>query len=275
MCTGQAVRAGVSDFRLDPGARFGRMPNNILSTVDEMSPRVPAEIQRSPPLAEQIYLRLRQLIRSGALAPAERLVDSALALNLQVSRTPVREALSRLAADGLLVTHGGGFQVATLTAADMEEIFEMRRLIEPPAAAQAAHGAMPGMLDVLGQALNEARTAEKAQDFAAFVTANYAFRAAWVTQVPNGRLRESILRFDDQAGLVRSRTLVLPDARAEALALLDAMLPAFRQRDGAAVAALTDRFISAAATHFRRAAASEHPSDDSQPPARPRRRSRS
>src|SRR5258708_18304416 len=109
-----------------------------------MQPDDVAEVRRAPPLAEQIYLRLRQQLRSGALAPAERLVDAALAQSLNVSRTPVREALSRLAAHGLLETQGGGFQVVTPTGADMEGIFQMRRLLEPPAAGPGARmGATP------------------------------------------------------------------------------------------------------------------------------------
>src|SRR4029453_19312619 len=90
-----------------------------------------AEVRRAPPLSEQIYLRLTQLLRVGAFAPSERLVDAALAQSLNVSRTPVREALNRLAADGLLETKAGGFQVVTPTDSDMTEIFEMRRLLEP------------------------------------------------------------------------------------------------------------------------------------------------
>jgi DNA-binding GntR family transcriptional regulator len=237
-----------------------------------------AEIRRAPPLAEQIYLRLRKLIRSGNLAPAERLVDAALAQSLKVSRTPVREALTRLAADGLIETRGGGFQVVTPTTADMDEIFEMRRLLEPPAVRQAAALAAAAALAQLDEALEEARRAERAEDVTAFMAANYAFRAAWIAQVPSSRLREAILRMDDQAGLVRSRTLVLPAARAEALGLLEAMMPAFRARDGAAVAALTRQFIDAAARFFRLAAATETETDVGTPDtqadrvaARPRR----
>ncbi len=67
-----------------------------------------AEVRRAPSLAEQIYLQLKQLLRAGAFAPSERLIDAALAQRLNVSRTPVREAMSRLAADGLLETRAGG-----------------------------------------------------------------------------------------------------------------------------------------------------------------------
>ena len=98
-----------------------------------------AEVRRAPPLAEQIYLQLKQSLRTGAASRRrERLVDAALAQQLNVSRTPVREAFSRLTADGLLETKAGGFQVVTPTAEDMTEIFELRRLLEPPAARQAA-----------------------------------------------------------------------------------------------------------------------------------------
>src|SRR5260370_40283918 len=96
-----------------------------------MEPDDLAEVRRAPPLAEQIYLRLRQQLRSGALAPAERLVDSALAQSLNVSRTPVREALSRLAADGLLETQVGGFPGLTRTRAALGHIFQQRRVVCP------------------------------------------------------------------------------------------------------------------------------------------------
>jgi DNA-binding GntR family transcriptional regulator len=209
------------------------------------------DIQRSPPLAEQVYERLRHRLRTGAFAPGERLIDAGLAQNLAVSRTPVREALSRLAADGLLETRGGGFQVMRPTLADMEEIFEIRRLIEPPAARQAATRMTPAAREALTRALAQARDAARAEAFTPFAEANYAFRAAWVAQLPNRRLRETILRFDDQAGLVRRATLVLPKARAEALALLERLAKAFAKGDAASAAALTERFIDAAAKFFR------------------------
>jgi DNA-binding GntR family transcriptional regulator len=240
-----------------------------------MQPDDLAEVRRAPPLAEQIYLRLRQQLRSGALAPAERLVDSALAQSLNVSRTPVREALSRLAADGLLETQGGGFQVVTPTSADMEEIFQMRRLLEPPAAGLAARVATSATFDQLRAALEQATTAERTDDFAAFVAANYAFRAAWVARVPNRRLRETILRFDDQAGLVRNKTLILVAARTQALVLLQALTAAFRRRDEAETASLTLRFIDAAARFFERAAAQDIAQADKEVRAKPTARSRS
>jgi DNA-binding GntR family transcriptional regulator len=222
-----------------------------------------AEVRRAPPLAEQIYLRLKQLLRTGTFAPSERLVESALAQQLSVSRTPVREALSRLAADGFLETRGGGFQVVTPTDGDMAEIFEMRRLLEPPAAVQAAQRGGADMHAQLHVALAQARASAEAGDVTAFAAANSTFREAWASRVPNKRLRETILRFNDQAGLVRRRTLVMPAARTEALAMLETITAAFDSHDEAAVLRLTAQFVDAAERFFRLAGEAAGAPDDS------------
>ena len=213
-----------------------------------------ADLQRAPALSEQIYQRLRYQLRSGTFAPGERLIESNIAQQLAVSRSPVREALSRLAADGLLESRAGGFQVVMPTPQDMAEIFEMRRLLEPPAARQIARAMTPDLTAELTEALARARSAEKASDFAAFTDANYAFRAAWVARVASKRLRETILRFDDQAGFVRRTTLVLPAARAEALALLERFLVSFRDGDANGAADTAEEFIDAAARFYRQVA---------------------
>lgn len=210
-----------------------------------------SDLQRAPSLAEQIYQRLRFQLRAGTFAPGERLVESNLAQELAVSRSPVREALSRLAADGLLESRATGFHVAMPTAQDMAEIFEMRRLLEPTAARQVTRAMSGELVSELTSALGRAGAAEKAADFAAFTDANYAFRAAWVAQVPSRRLRDTILRFDDQAGFVRRTTLVLPEARADALALLERFAAAFQARDEDAAAAITEDFIDAAERYYR------------------------
>jgi DNA-binding GntR family transcriptional regulator len=213
-------------------------------------PALATDLQRAPPLADQIYQRLRFQLRSGAFAPGERMVESSLAQELAVSRSPVREALSRLAADGLMETRGNGFQVVMPTPDDMAEIFEMRRLLEPSAARQVARTMTPELVSVLTETLHRTRAAERAGDFNAFTDANYGFRAAWVERVPSRRLRETILRFDDQAGFVRRSTLVLPAARADALRLVELFWNAFRIGDEDTVASIAEQFIDAAAEYY-------------------------
>lgn len=78
---------------------------------------------------EQVYLRLRELIVQGLLAPGSRVVETEVATRLGVSRTPVREALQRLQQEGFVVGAPGAQQarltVAPLTRADVHELLNI------------------------------------------------------------------------------------------------------------------------------------------------------
>jgi DNA-binding GntR family transcriptional regulator len=76
--------------------------------------------------------RLRAAILSGELRPGERLVAAALAERFEVSATPLREAIQRLAAQGLIeTTPQRGARVADASPRDAEEIYELRTLLDP------------------------------------------------------------------------------------------------------------------------------------------------
>ncbi len=90
-------------------------------------------------LGHSTYERLRDLILSGALPVDSSLQEKRLAEQLGVSRTPVREAVTRLVADGLVVRIGGLTPVVRrLSVDDFVEILHVRRLLEVEAAGRAA-----------------------------------------------------------------------------------------------------------------------------------------
>ena len=79
----------------------------------------------------QVYEAIRQNICEGHYQPGQRLQEVELAESLHVSRSPVREALRRLAADGLVVEHPNrGVFVRVFTPQDIEEIFDVRVMLE-------------------------------------------------------------------------------------------------------------------------------------------------
>lgn len=89
--------------------------------------------------AERAYERIRTGILSGEFAPSSRLKEEELVRVCGVSRTPVREALGRLAAeDYVIVVPNQGAQVKTWSDADMADLFDLRALLEGHAAARAA-----------------------------------------------------------------------------------------------------------------------------------------
>lgn len=89
--------------------------------------------------AEQAAVQLRRSILEGELAPGSRLGEVELAAQLGMSRTPVREALRSLSAQGLVeILPNRGARVVRWSATDLEEIYELRSMLESHAARRAA-----------------------------------------------------------------------------------------------------------------------------------------
>ncbi len=107
-----------------------------LPTDAALSAALPAE---PATLADQAYARLKQMIFDFALMPGDRCSESELAQQLQVSRTPLRQALQRLEREGFLqVMPKIGWQVAPLDFDTFDELYDLRVLIECHAAQQLA-----------------------------------------------------------------------------------------------------------------------------------------
>jgi len=105
---------------------------------------------RSLRVGDWVYQRLREGIILGDFQPGERLRQSDVAERFEVSQTPVREALGRLAADGLvtLQPHRGAV-VNSLSSREIDEIYQCRELIDPYVARLAAESASPAQVKAI------------------------------------------------------------------------------------------------------------------------------
>jgi DNA-binding GntR family transcriptional regulator len=91
------------------------------------------------PLSEKAYQHIRQRVFNGDLEPGDRLVNRALAEELGTSFIPIREAISRLASEGVVEQiAGAGAFVRKFSRQEISEIYDVRELFEPFAASQAA-----------------------------------------------------------------------------------------------------------------------------------------
>ncbi|MFD3592676.1 GntR family transcriptional regulator [Nocardia sp. NPDC058640] len=99
------------------------------------------------PLASRVYDELRRDLATGELAPTERLRAERLARRYGVSRTPVREALARLQADGLVQRHSDGLYLYRPRLNELDELYELRIVLESRGfqrTASSVHAPTPG-----------------------------------------------------------------------------------------------------------------------------------
>jgi len=167
-----------------------------------------APVERPVALAEQVYHALRERLRSGAIVPGQPLQEVPLAAALGVSRTPVREALARLASEGLLCGNRRSFMVPALTRQDVEDIYEVRYLVEPAALRRVAPLTVQARVRApIDAAFAAALAAHRADDADAFRQAHIDYRNAWLALVPNARLVRLIEQYADHLQHIRALTL--------------------------------------------------------------------
>lgn len=102
-------------------------------------------------VSDRVYAVLRDEVVAGRLVPGTALSEVEQAARLGVSRTPLREALGRLAADGLVVSRGRTLVVSQLRADDVRAVFELREGLETQAARLAARRGDPRVFAGLGE----------------------------------------------------------------------------------------------------------------------------
>lgn len=195
-------------------------------------------LERALPLGDRVYATLRDYLRAGRLATGHPLQEAALAAQLGVSRTPVREALARLASEGLVVAEGRSFTVPSLTDTDIEDIYALRFLLEPQALRLIAKARLGRKaLAPLRKALEDMAAAHDDGDGAEFMEANYRFRAEWMQLVPNRRLARAIELYADHVRYLRAFTLGDAEVRAAVVKGLKRLLAALEAGNGAGTAA--------------------------------------
>ena len=204
-------------------------------------------LDRPHSLGERTYLALRDHLLSGGLVGGELMQEEALAAQFGVSRTPVREALARLASEGLLESSGRSYLLPTLSRGDIEDIYELRLLLEPEAIRQVTQR-LNGrkQLKPIREQLAAMATAHAVGDVVAFSDANYRYRAAWLELIPNARLLRAIELYADHVRYLRVLTLGEPSTRVVVLRGLKRLTAAFAAGEpGNAVAAMRDHLHEA------------------------------
>jgi DNA-binding GntR family transcriptional regulator len=142
-------------------------------------------------LADAVVDRIRKAIITGELKPGERLAEPALAAQLGVSRSPIREALLILKADGLLVeVHNRGCYVWNPTVTDVDEIFSMRTMIETLASEWLIQHLTDEDIQCLENMIDELRLAIENNELFLMIDLDKRFHEYLVNRSNHNRLNE-------------------------------------------------------------------------------------
>ena len=211
-------------------------------------------IPRAPSRSEQVAASIRQAILDGRLKQGEALVERKLAALLDVSKTPVREALIALVGDGLAeIQANGAVTVRVLDPPTLASIDEVRLRLEPWAIGRAAAAADPATLAEAHAALDAADAAERAGDLAALSQANRRFHRSLYCGCGN-KLAVSILDgIQDQVALGAVAVLWphWPGRPAEHAAEHRAILDAVEAGESARAEELVAAHIESSAARYR------------------------
>ena len=176
-------------------ARRSAPSSTIEITLPALRPR--------PSATDAVYDTLREAILTCELPGGTPLIEAALAAQFGVSKTPVREALHRLAHSGLVdMELARGATVHTLTPDEIRDISELRAELEPLALRQSIPHFTASDLQHMRQVLIEAKQALVANDYQQLSVLNSSFHNALIHRAPNKLLIKWLESLSDRRRLI-------------------------------------------------------------------------
>jgi len=195
-------------------------------------------------LWQRVYDHLREEILSGSLTPGAELSEVALAESLGVSRGPIREAIGRLASEGLVtVRPRRGAVVSSLSTEEFIELYQVREALELLAVKLAVPRLRPDDITVLQALIDEMSARAERNQVVAFFEANSAFHLRLVEASGNAKLLELYEQLLAQLGRYRLRSLTLRGNLERSVAEHAAILRAVKRGDAERAAHLMSEHI--------------------------------
>jgi DNA-binding GntR family transcriptional regulator len=174
------------------------------------------DINKRPSLRDQVYQELRKAILSGPISPGSVLVQEQLAEQLGISRTPVRDALDRLANEGLVIrSNGGRVQVAQLSIEELREKYQVRQVLEGLALRLAAEHLVEQAMARLDHLIQTMRAAAEVHDHKLVTEAGNEFHDIIIAACGNKYLIHLLTSLNDSIRRYRQFAADLPGRATE------------------------------------------------------------
>jgi DNA-binding GntR family transcriptional regulator len=189
---------------------------------------------RRSSLHEEVATRLRHMVFERQLAPGDWIDELALAQQWQISRTPLREALKVLAAEGLVdLVPRQGCRVTEMSEDDADELFPVMALLEGRCAFEAVRKATPAEIARLRQLHEALERHAAAHDIDGYYRANHDFHSTVQALADNRWLDRATNELRKFLRLLRGRQLNWPGRIEDSINEHRVLMAAFEQRDAA------------------------------------------
>ncbi|MBN9885851.1 GntR family transcriptional regulator [Salipiger abyssi] len=153
--------------------------------------------------AQRAYQGMREQLLRFEIHPGQKINEVTMAARLETSRTPLREALSRMVAEGLLVTGDRGFAVPDLEPETVQGLFEARLELECSMARLACERATPEALAALSEFLTESAAESPNASVDRLMELDIKFHDSIAAMSGNEALRAMLANVNDRIYLVR------------------------------------------------------------------------
>ncbi|MCF8010123.1 MAG: GntR family transcriptional regulator [Clostridiales bacterium] len=213
----------------------------------------PIKLDNYKPLRELVFESMREAIIGGFLKPGERLMETQLAEQMGVSRTPVREAIRKLELEGFVVmVPRKGVYVSNISVKDIADVFEVRAALEGLAAGLAAERITSEELDKLEKSLLQISESND-DDLYELVEEDKNFHELLYQASRNERLTTIITNLKDQIERFRTTSLALPGRKQNAITEHKNIVEAVSDRNIELAQALASEHIQNAEQSFLKA----------------------
>jgi len=218
------------------------MKENLDLKSSGLEPLASLPIRKS--LGQHIFTHLKKAILKGDISPGNRLIENKIARDLDISRTPVREAFHKLEREGLIEQiPQGGYAVTGLTRDDIEDLFGIRSLLESYAAGLAAKNHAQEDLLLLEEKNREFQSCLDQDQLGQLSKINTEFHDILYAMSGRPLLIKMISQI--QAQIYRFRNLILKDKKNAVISsnLHIALVRALKKRDADQVEKLLKKHI--------------------------------
>lgn len=211
----------------------------------------PIQLDLYQPLREVVYETLREAIRSGVLTSGERLMEIQVAEELGVSRTPVREAIRRLEAEGLVVMiPRRGTYVSDMSLRDISDVFEIREALEVLAASLAAERITDMEIEEFERMMVEFDEVVNKNNVDGLVELDIRFHTKLYEASRNVRLIAILNNLREQTTRFRMTSMSVPGRMQDTLDEHRAIIEALGRRDPEEASKVTQHHLAQAETIF-------------------------